>query len=107
MKNLGQMLKQAQQMQQKMTDLQEVLAQTKVTGESAGGKVSVTLSGQGEALDISIDPSLVSSDDVEGLEDLIRAAINAASARLNEMKKEMMSELTGGLPLPPGMQLPF
>ena len=107
MKNLGQMLKQAQQMQQKMTDLQEELARTEVAGAAPGGQVRIRLSGKGEALDVSIDPVLVGGGDVAGLEGLVRAAINDASAKLNEMKKEMMSDLTDGLPLPPGMQLPF
>lgn len=107
MKNLGQMMKQAQQIQQKMADMQNELEALEVVGKSGGGMCQVTLSGKGEAKKVLIDPSLVSPDDAEVLEDLIVAAINDARAKSDELAREKMQEITGGLPLPPGMQLPF
>lgn len=110
MKNLGQMLKQAQQMQQKVADMQEKLAAAEIRGEStstAGDRVAVTLSGKGEALAVSIDPSLLEKGDVGDLEEGVRVAINDAATKMEAMKKEMMAELTGGVALPPGLQLPF
>ena len=107
MKNLGQMLKQAQQMQQKMTEMQEKLAETEIEGLSAAGRVRVVLTGKGEAKGVQIDPALLADGDVGTLEDLVRAAINDASVKMESLKKDMMADLTGGLPLPPGMQLPF
>ena len=107
MKNLGQMMKQAQQIQQKMADMQAELAEAEVVGKSGGGMCQVTLNGKGEAKKVLIDPALVKPEDAEVLEDLIVAAINDARAKADEMMREKMQELTGGLPLPPGMQLPF
>jgi len=107
MKNLGQMLKQAQQMQSRMAELQEQLAHTEVTGSSGGGMVQVTVTGKGEARKVTIDPSLAGPDDVEVLEDLIVAAFNDAKGKVDAMVAEKMSELAGGLPLPPGMLPPL
>ncbi|MBT3660127.1 MAG: YbaB/EbfC family nucleoid-associated protein [Rhodospirillaceae bacterium] len=107
MTNLGQMLKQAQQMQSKMQEMQDQLAELEVTGTSGGGMCQVTLNGKGEARNIKIDPALVAPDDAEVLEDLILTAINDAKAKADEKMREQMQELTGGLPLPPGFQLPF
>jgi len=107
MKNIGAMLKEAQKMQQKMTDLQEKLSALEIEGEAAAGRVRVVLSGQGETKSVSIDPALIAPDDAEMLEDLVRTAFNDANAKRAAAKKEMMSDITGGLPLPPGMQLPF
>ena len=107
MKNLGQMMKQAQQMQAKMAELQEQLAATEVTGASAGGMVQATMNGKGELRAIKIDPSLVSTDDVEVLEDLIVAAAQDAKSKVEAEVAEQMQKLTGGLDLPPGMKLPF
>ena len=107
MTNFGQMMKQAQEFQSKMAEMQEKLAQFEVTGSSAGGMVQVTLNGKAEARRVKIDPSLVSPDDTEVLEDLIVAAFNAAKAKVEAHMAEKMSELTGGLQLPPGMSLPF
>jgi hypothetical protein len=107
MKNLGQMMKQAQQMQAKMAELQEQLAATEVTGASAGGMVQATMNGKGELRAIKIDPSLVSADDVEVLEDLIVAAAQDAKSKVEAEVAEQMQKLTGGLDLPPGMKLPF
>ncbi|MGJ3260110.1 MAG: YbaB/EbfC family nucleoid-associated protein [Rhodospirillales bacterium] len=107
MKNLGQMMKQAQEIQQKMQDVQRELEELEVTGKSGGGMCQVTLNGKGEARKVLIDPSLVKPEDAEVLEDLIVAAINDARAKSDELMREKMQDITGGLPLPPGMQLPF
>jgi len=105
--NLAQMMKQAQQLQQKMADLQTEMEAMEVVGKSGGGMCQVTLNGKGIAKNVLIDPSLVKPEDAEVLEDLIVAAINDAKAKSEEMMWEKMQEMTGGLPLPPGMQLPF
>jgi len=107
MKNLGAMMKQAQQMQSKMAELQEQLAVMEITGSSGGGMVRVTLNGKSEALRVKIDPSLFEDKDAEVLEDLILAAFNDAKSKVETAMREKMSELTGGLQLPPGLQLPF
>ncbi len=107
MKNLGQMLKQAQEMQAKMQEMQEKLANVEVTGSAAGGMCQVTMSGKGEARRVSIDPALVISDETKVLEDLILAAINDAKTKAEEESRMEMQKLTGGLELPPGFQLPF
>ncbi|MFC4352811.1 YbaB/EbfC family nucleoid-associated protein [Fodinicurvata halophila] len=107
MKNLGQIMKQAQEMQGRMNELQEKLQEMEITGQSGGGLVQVTLSGKGEAKKVKIDPSLIDPNDSEVLEDLILAAINDARAKVDEEAQEQMKELTGGMELPPGMNLPF
>ncbi|MBL6958340.1 MAG: YbaB/EbfC family nucleoid-associated protein [Rhodospirillales bacterium] len=107
MKNLGAMMKQAQEMQTKMAEMQQQLEETEITGTSGGGLVEVTLTGKHEAKRIKIDPSLIVPDDAGILEDLIAAAINDARAKVQAQMEEKMREMTGGLNLPPGMQLPF
>jgi DNA-binding YbaB/EbfC family protein len=107
MKNLGQMMKQAQQMQAKMAELQESLADKEVEGVAAAGMVKVTMNCKGQLRRIKIDPSLLEPDEAEVLEDLILAAANAAKAKADTTAAEEMQKLTGGLQLPPGMQLPF
>ena len=107
MKNLGQMMKQAQQMQTKMAELQARLGEMEVGGQSGGGMVQATLTGKGELRRIKIDPALAKSDEVEVLEDLVVAAVNDARQRADAMVAEEMSKLTGGLQLPPGLKLPF
>ena len=107
MKNLGQMMKQAQQMQAKMVELQESLADKEVEGVAAAGMVKVTMNCKGQLRRIKIDPSLLEPDESEVLEDLILAAANAAKAKADTTAAEEMQKLTGGLQLPPGMQLPF
>ena len=106
MKNLGKMMKQAQELQGKMASMKEKLAAMEVSGASGGGKVQVTLNGNGEARKLNIDPSLVNSEDSDMLEDLILAAFNDAKANLDQTVREKMSELAGGLNLPPGLGLP-
>jgi hypothetical protein len=107
MKNLGQMLKQAQEMQGSMNEMQERLAAAEVSGAAGAGLVQVTISGKGEAKRVKIDKSLLLPDEVEVLEDLVMAAFNDAKARLDAHVAEEMQKLTGGLNLPPGLKLPF
>ncbi len=107
MKNLGQMMKQAQQMQAKMEDAKNELADLEIEGASGGGMVKIILSGKHEVKRIRIDPSLAEPGDIEVLEDLITAAFNDARTKVEQMVQEKMSGLMGGLQLPPGMQLPF
>jgi DNA-binding YbaB/EbfC family protein len=107
MKNLGQMLKQAQAMQARMAELQSQLEQVEMTGGAGGGMVSVTVNGKGEARQVKIDPSLVDPEETEVLEDLIVAAFNDAKAKVEAHVAQEMSKLTGGLNLPAGMKLPF
>ena len=107
MKNLGQMMKQAQQMQAKMAEMQAQLEQIEMTGSSGGGMVQVTLGGKGDMKRIKIDKSLVDPNETEVLEDLVVAAFNDAKGRVEAHVAEEMSKLTGGLQLPGGMKLPF
>ena len=107
MKNLGQMLKQAQEFQAKMAEIQEKLGHEEITGAAGGGLVRITLSGKAEVRRVTIDPSLAGADEVAVLEDLLVAAFNDAKAKVDARVAEKMSELTGGLQLPPGLQLPF
>ncbi len=107
MKNLGQMMKQAQQMQAKMAEMQAALEQTEVTGQAAGGMVSITMTAKGEPKRVKIDPSLVNPAEVEVLEDLISAALRDARSKADKYVADEMGKVTGGLPLPPGFKLPF
>ncbi|MDX9862530.1 MAG: YbaB/EbfC family nucleoid-associated protein [Rhodospirillales bacterium] len=107
MKNLGDMMRKAQEMQARMAELQEKLGRIEKTGMAGGGMVEVTLSGKAEARRVKIDPSLFASRDVEVIEDLVVAAFNDAKAKVEAHVAEEMSQLTGGLQLPPGFQLPF
>lgn len=107
MKNLGQMMRQAQEMQERMQAMQQRLEEEEIAGASGGGMVAVTLNGKGQLKRVKIDPTLVNADDVEMLEDLIVAAFNDAKTKVEAMVAEKMSELTGGLNLPPGFKLPF
>ena len=105
--NLGKMMKQAQELQSKMTEMQERLAESEVEGSSGAGMVTAVLNGKNELKRLKIDPALVDPADVEVLEDLVIAAVNDARARVEQHVKSEMSKLTGGLNLPPGMNLPF
>ena len=107
MKNLAGMLKQASQMQQKMEEMQAKLAATEVEGAAGAGMVRVVLNGKGEMRAVRIDPKLVGEGDVEMLQDLILAAHNDAKRKAEAANSEEMQKLTAGLPLPPGMKLPF
>jgi DNA-binding YbaB/EbfC family protein len=103
---LGNILKQAQKMQEELQKAQEKLAQEEVTGESGGGMVKVIMNGRHEVKRVEIDSSLM-ADDKEMLEDLVAAAVNAAVKRVGEKMQENMSGLASGLPLPPGFKMPF
>ena len=107
MKNIGAMLKQAQQMQSKMADMQARLADMTVEGVAGAGLVTVTLNGKGEMRGLKVDPSLIKADEAEIMEDLIVAAHADAKSKSEAKAAEAMKELTGGLELPPGLNLPF
>lgn len=104
---IGNLMKQAQQMQDRMQKAQEEVAKIEVTGESGAGMVKVTVNGSHSCRRVEIDPSLLVEDDKEMLEDLIAAAINDAARRIDETQKEMMAQVTGGMQLPPGFKMPF
>ena len=107
MKNLGDMMKQVQAMQSRMAEMQAKLEQATVTGQSGGGLVKVTLSGKGVMTRLEIDPSLLKPEEKDILEDLIVAAHKDAKEKGEAQAQEKMAGLTAGLPLPPGMKLPF
>ena len=102
---LAGLMQQAQKMQQEMQKAQEELGRLEVTGEAGGGLVRVTMNGKHAVRRIQIDPTL--KDDLEMLEDIMTAAVNDAVNRVATTSQERMTELTAGLPLPPGMKLPF
>jgi len=105
--DLNEIMKQAGQMQAKMQEMQEKLADIEATGEAGAGMVKVVLNGKGYAKAVAIERSLVKEDDAEILEDLIAAAINDAKSKLEKETEAHMKKMTAGLPLPPGMKLPF
>jgi nucleoid-associated protein EbfC len=107
MKNIANLMKQAQQMQSKMAELQAALEAAEVTGAAAGGMVQVMMSGKGVMRRLKIDKSLVNPDEVEILEDLIVAAAADAKAKAEAHMAQEMSKLTGGMELPAGFKLPF
>ncbi|QIZ75895.1 YbaB/EbfC family nucleoid-associated protein [Ferrimonas lipolytica] len=103
---MGNMMKQAQKMQERMQQAQEEIAKMECTGESGAGLVKITMNGAHNVRRVEIDESLM-EDDKEMLEDLIAAAINDAARRIEDDQKKRMAEVTGGMNLPPGMKLPF
>lgn len=105
MKDLMGMMKQVKDMQERMQRLQEELASMEVTGSAGAGLVSVTLNGKGDFRRVKIDPSLMKPDEAEIVEDLIIAAAADAKTKVEASLQEKMSEMTGGLPLPPGLKL--
>lgn len=107
MKNFGNLMKQAQEMQAKMQEMQDRLGELEVSGSAGAGMVSVVLSGKGDVRQVKIDPSLFNSEDAEVVEDLIVAAFSDAKAKSEARMQEEMAKVTGGLNLPPGMKLPF
>ena len=107
MKNIGAMMKQVQEMQTRMADMQARLETLTVIGQSGAGLVKVTLSGKGVMKGLEVDPSLLNPEEKEILEDLVIAAHTDAKSRMDAMVAEEMKQVTGGLPLPPGFQLPF
>jgi DNA-binding YbaB/EbfC family protein len=103
---LGNLMKQAQQMQANMQQAQEELANIEVNGEAGGGLVKVVMTGRHDVKRVSIDESLM-QDDKEMLEDLLAAAVNDAVRKVESANQEKMAAVTGGMSLPPGMKLPF
>ena len=107
MVNIGYMMKQAQQLQKKMAEAQEQLSSIEVEGVSGGGMVKVIATAKGEIKRILLDDSIMKPEEKEITEDLIVAAINDAKQKGEVAAQEKMKEITGGIPLPPGMKLPF
>jgi DNA-binding YbaB/EbfC family protein len=107
MKDIMGMMKAASEMKGKMEAMQAELAELVVEGRSGGGMVTVSLSGKGDMRGIKIDPSLLKPEDAEVVEDLILAAFTDAKAKSEAEMQRKMAEVTAGLPIPPGMKLPF
>ncbi|ESY84869.1 hypothetical protein X739_18660 [Mesorhizobium sp. LNHC220B00] len=107
MKDLLGLMGKAKEMQAKFQAMQDEIATVEALGQAGGGLVSVTLSGRFDIKSLKIDPSLFKEDDVEILEDLILAAHNDAKAKVEQIMQEKTKALTAGLPIPPGMKLPF
>ncbi len=105
MKDIMGMMKQVGQMQARMQKMQEELAAAEVEGQSGAGLVRVTLNGKGEMTRIAIDPNLMKPGEAEILEDLVLAANQDARAKVESLMQSKMAEVTGGLPLPPGLKL--
>jgi nucleoid-associated protein EbfC len=103
--NIAQLMQQAQKMQENMQRAQEELASLEVTGNAGGGMVSVTITGRMECRKVRIDPSVMG--DPEMVEDLVAAAFNDAVNKANAASQERMGAATAGMPIPPGMKLPF
>ena len=107
MKNLSNMMKQAQELQTKVAEVQEKMQTLEVIGVAAAGMCEVTMSGKGQALKLKIAPSLLVEEDSKILEDLIVAAFNDAKSKADALMRDEMSNLTGGLPIPSWLQLPL
>ncbi|MSO65317.1 MAG: YbaB/EbfC family nucleoid-associated protein [Alphaproteobacteria bacterium] len=107
MKNLGQMMKQAQEMQARMAEFQAALDRVEIAGKSGGGLVEVVLSGKGDMRRLRVDPTLLRPEDSEMLEDLVLAAHNEARAKIEQYVADEMKKVTGGLSLPGNFKLPF
>lgn len=102
---IGNLMQQAQKMQENLQRAQDELSQVEVAGQSGGGMVQVTMSARMEVRRVRLDPKLL-TDDIEMAEDLIAAAFNDAVNKANEETQKRMSQATAGMPLPPGMKLP-
>jgi nucleoid-associated protein EbfC len=107
MKNIGQLMKQAQAMQEKMAEIQAQLEAVEMTGIAGGGVIAVTLNGKGDLKQVKIDKSLLDPEEVEVLEDLLVAAFTDAKRKVAAHSEQEMQKLTGGLQLPGGFKLPF
>ena len=107
MKDIMGLMSKAKEMQEKAQAMQEELANLEVEGTSGGDLVKITLTGKGQMRGVSIDPSLINADEIDILEDLIMAAHNDAKTKAEEATAAKTQELTAGLPIPPGMKLPF
>ncbi|WP_111496002.1 YbaB/EbfC family nucleoid-associated protein [Marinobacter bohaiensis] len=106
MKGMGDLMKQAQQMQEEFKRMQEEAAKAEVTGEAGAGLIKVTMTGRHDVRKVDIDPSLL-SEDKEILEDLLAAAVNDAVRRVEESQKERMSGMASEMGMPPGFKMPF
>ncbi|MGB1403595.1 MAG: YbaB/EbfC family nucleoid-associated protein [Porticoccaceae bacterium] len=104
--DINNLMKQAQQMQEKMSAMQEQAANAEVIGESGAGMVQVVMTGRHDVRKVTLDPSLM-SEDKEFLEDLLAAAVNDAVRKIEAQSKDALSSLTGGMDLPPGFKMPF
>lgn len=102
----GDMMKQAQQLQEKVQQLQQEIARTEVLGEAGAGMVKVVMDGRYDVKRVTIDPELL-NEEKEIVEDLLAAAVNNAVRKVEKNQKEKMADLTSGLPIPPGFKLPF
>lgn len=107
MKDIMGLMKQAKEMQSKMENMQAELAEMEVEGSAGGDMVKVVMNGNGHMSSVTIDPSLLKEDETDIVEDLVMAAHNDAKTKLDAAKAEKTQELTAGLPIPPGMKLPF
>lgn len=107
MKNLADLMKAAQSMQERMGEAQAKLDTIEVEGQAGAGMVKARMTAKGKLLRLTLDPSLMSAEDREVTEDLIVAAVNDARARAEAASQEEMGKLTAGLPLPPGLKMPF
>ena len=105
--NIGQMMKQVQDMQSKMGEMQKRLAEAEVQGQAGGGMVTATMNGKSELKKIKIDPKLADPKDIEMLEDLIVAACGDARAKAEQHVASETEKIMGGMQLPPGVKLPF
>ena len=106
-KDMGELMKQAGALQARMKEIQEAIAAMEAEGVSGGGMVKVVMNGKGYCKAVAIDRALMKPDDGDVVEDLVAAAINDAKAKLETMGQQEMEKLRAGLPLPPGMKLPF
>ncbi len=107
MTNIGQLMKQAQQMQKRMQEVQAKLDDMTVEGKAGGDMVTVIMTCKGDVKSLKVDPSAVDTDDLEMMEDLIVAAMNDARAKANETTEKEMAAVTGGMGMPGGMKMPF
>jgi DNA-binding YbaB/EbfC family protein len=98
--NMGELMKQAQQFQQQLSKIQEELGAKTVTGSAGGGMVSVTFNGRSELVDISIEPDVVSRDDIKMLQDLVRSAVNDGLVKAKQLGQSELGKLTGGMNIP-------
>jgi DNA-binding YbaB/EbfC family protein len=104
MKNIGDLMKQAQQLQARFQEAQERVSAIEAEGQSGGGMVKVTINGKGMAKAVLIDPTLIDPKDAGMLEDLLVAAINDARTKVDQRMSDEMAKVAGGLPLPPGLK---
>lgn len=107
MVNFNNFLKQAQDMQKKMQAMQEQMGNTEYVGKAGGGLISITVTGKGDIRKVEIDPSLLKPEEKEMLEDLIVAAFNDAKQKVDQDSQSSMTDAFGGMPLPPGIKMPF